>query len=724
MIDKENQTKVYQKYLGAITSYEREFKKWENRARKIVKIYRDHDTEADTTGNANAKFNILWSNVQTCLPATFSRLPKPDVSRRFRDTDPVGRVASLILERALEFEIEQYPDYRSAMNNSVLDRFLGGRGTAWVRYEPHFKAIEQDLPEDGLQVTEDAEVENEIESLEDFDYECAPVDYVHWKDFGHTVARTWEEVTSVWRCVYMERPALIERFGEELGNKIPLDTKPEEQKRNNSSDGDERYQAAIYEFWDKSTGKAYWLSKGLGEIIDERDDPLELEGFFPCPKPLYATITTDTLVPVPDYKIYQSQAQELNILADRIDGLVKALKVRGVYDASIPELQRLFSEGADNILIPCNDWNAFSEKGGLKGAIDIVDLIPFAEALMQCYRSVDFIKNEIYELMGISDIMRGSADPRETAEAVRTKGQFGSMRLRGMQEKISQYATEILQIKAQIMCKFFQPETLIRISAADQLSDADKPLIMPAIEMLKNEPMRNFRIEIQADSMVQIDDAQEKQERMEFLNATGTFLQKSLPVAQANPQIAPLLVEMLKFGVTAFKVGKNIEGMFDQTMDKMLQVASDPNPKPNPEMMKIQGQQQLEQMKAQISQQVEAQRIQLEAQLMEQRQRNDMAVEQHKQEMQAKENAHQQLLESQREQIRMQHEKDMEAFKASLEAENKAREAIFQRWKEELNAAVKIEVANISASTKMFDKATIASTNEITQQIQGGPIDG
>jgi hypothetical protein len=43
----------------------------------------------------------------------------------------------MMLERALEFELEHYGDYKAAMNNSVLDRLLGGRGVAWVRYEPH-----------------------------------------------------------------------------------------------------------------------------------------------------------------------------------------------------------------------------------------------------------------------------------------------------------------------------------------------------------------------------------------------------------------------------------------------------------------------------------------------------------------------------------------------------------------------------------------------------------
>jgi hypothetical protein len=49
-----------------------------------------------------------------------------------------------------------------------------------------------------------------------------------------------------------------------------------------------------------------------------RDDPLKLEGFFPCPPPLNATIAQGSTIPVPDYVLYQDQAEELDDLTGRI----------------------------------------------------------------------------------------------------------------------------------------------------------------------------------------------------------------------------------------------------------------------------------------------------------------------------------------------------------------------------------------------------------------------
>lgn len=655
-----------QKWLGHIAAYEREFKKWEGRAEKIVKRYRD---EGRNKTDAVAKFNILWSNVQTLVPATFAKLPVPDVSRRFKDNDPVGRVASLIIERALDFEIQNYADYRSALKSAVYDRFLGGRGTVWVRYEPHIRAIQQGLPEDGDQITEDTdEVENVQEELE---YECAPVDYVHWRDFGHTIARTWEEVTAVWRKVYLTRDACIERFGEEVGKSIPLDSRPEDMKKGDSQSDSQYSRALVYEIWDKETEKAYWLSKSFGKIIDAKDNPLQLEGFFPCPRPLFATLTNDSLVPVPDFILYQDQAIELDTLSDRIRGLVEALKVRGVYNSEFPELNRLFTEGENNALIPVKNFAAFAEKQGLKGAIDLVDIVPIANALTAAYQAMDQVKQQIYDITGLADIVRGQSVASETATAQQIKGQYASMRLNSMKHDVAQFATEILQIKAQIMCCHFNADTLMKISAADQLSQTDQQLIPQAIAMLQDNPMRSFRIEIAADSLVQADEQQEKQDRMEFMQAIGGFMKEAVPAASQSPQLAPMLMELFKFGVTGFKVGKGVEGIIDQTMDELRQAAQQQQnqpPQPSPEQMKAQADIQAQQARAQADQQ--ARMAQMQA---------DMSIERQKMEMQ------------------MQLEQQKAGIEAQLKAMQAQQDDAFARFEAILKAKTAVEVAEINS---------------------------
>jgi len=714
---------TYQDWYNCIASYERTFKEWEGRSDKIVKRYRD---DSRTRNNPNAKFNILWSNVQTITPAVFARLPRPDVSRRFRDNDPIGRVASMMLERALEYEIEHYGDYASAMKQTVQDRLLGGRGTAWVRYEPHITGEAggegEGAPDDGFQVTEDideAETEGGIhrENQERIEYECAPVDYVHWRDFGLTVARTWEEVTAVWRKVYMGRPALVERFGEELGGKIPLDTKPDTSKTFNEKMGEGASEAVVYEIWDKTTGQVIWLNKSMGKILDTRDDPLQLENFWPCPKPMFSTLTTDSLIPVPDFVLYQDQARQLDTLADRIDGFIQALKVRGVYDASEPSLARLFTEGENNSLLPVKNYGAFSEKGGLVGAINLVDIKPIAEGLNMAYQAMEQVKGQIYEIMGIADIQRGQTDPNETLGAQIIKSNNASGRLKTMQHDVVNFATALLQIKAQIICQHFTDDTIVKISGAMQLSPQDQQLIPQALQLLKDEPAKNFRIEVTSDSMIYQDEQQEKQDRMEFLQAMGGFLSQALPAANASPELTPMLIEMLKFGVTAFKAGKGLEGLIDETADKFrqqqAQMEGQPKP-PTPEMQKLQMEMQMDQAKMQAQSQAKQVEMQAQMQMEQQKMQMQMELEKAKQEYQAQENQLKFQLEEQRN--AMDREMELKVAQMKMMTERNTQVLLAH-----INNGAKIEVARIGSDDS--DGAMAYANEEDMAQAMQNPME-
>lgn len=713
-------------WLKKIAAYERKFKPWEKRVKSITERYRDFDqTEIDK--RKGSSFNILWSNIQVLMPATFARLPQPDVSRRWRDNDPVGRVAALLLERALTFEVHCYPDYRAAVTNSVLDRFLGGRGTSWVRYEPHFAQAES------LQVTDDAdEGDTDEMGAEEVAYECAPVDYVHWKDFGHTLARTWEEVTGVWRNVYLPRDKLEERFGEK-GVRVPLDKKPEtyQDGEQQTPNADTDSLGLVVEIWDKSTSTVLWISPSLGIVLDERHDPLELENFWPCPRPLFATTTTDNLVPVPDYKLYQDQAEQLNKLSTKISGLIDMLQVRGVHDAAAPELARLFKEAGNGELIPVKNFAAFAEKNGLKGTIDLFDIAPIVNALTVAYEAEDKLKNQVYELMGVSDIARGASDPTETYGAQKLKGQYGNMRLRSKQDEVVQFATSLLQIKAEIMCRHFQPQSFLRIAAADQLMPEDQQLIPQALQLLMGEramnpeadtsegPLSAFRVEVSSDSMVQMDEQQEQNSRLEFINAFTGFMEKVMPAVKDTPQLAPLAVSIMKFGVSGFKVGKTMEGMIDQMLDQMTKQAAQPQPeKPDPEMMKIQAQMQLEDKKLQNAMQLGQAKAQADA-----------AVAANEQQVQAQQNAHQNQLESERAAQQANLDAQLEAQRMRFDhmlserdgqnaKELEAMRGQIQTMLTAMNNANKLEVAEIGAQTTLQAaqvSAAEAATNEGNQ---------
>ena len=436
---------------------------------------------------------------------------------------------------------------------------------------------------------------------------------------------------------------------------------------------------------------------------------------------MYASLTTDNLVPLPDYAQYQDQAKELDVLSDRIDGLIDALRVRGVYDGAVPELARLFSEGDNNKLIGVTNWAAFAEKQGLKGAIDILDITPIANALNEAYKAMEQVKGQIYEITGMSDIIRGDTDANETLGAQKLKTTYGNLRLKSIQEDAIRFATDLLKIKSQIICNFYSPEALLKIASVDQFNEADQQYIMPAVQLLKDKSTVGFRIDIETDSMVQLDENQVKQDRVEFLGAVGNFMKEGSEVAMSNPTAVPMMMEMLKFGVSAFKAGKNLEGVIDEAAEQMKQAAAQAqaNPPPNPEMIKAQAQQQSDQMKMQMQAQISQQEIQAKMQSDQQMAQIQAQLDQHKQELQAQQVAQQNQIEAQRDMQKIQLEAESESRKQAFEHQMAESKLEFERWRVQLEADTKIAVAELAANTSLQTTAMSSSNDNETMKPDG-----
>jgi vacuolar-type H+-ATPase subunit I/STV1 len=141
-------------------------------------------------------------------------------------------------------------------------------------------------------------------------------------------------------------------------------------------------------------------------------------------------------------------------------------------------------------------------------------------------------------------------------------------------------------------------------------------MVPQALQLLENRPLRNFRVDVAADSLVQIDEAEEKKGRMEFLEAFGGFMQQALPVVQSAPQLAGMVAELMKFGVGAFKGARQIEGALDQALSQLKQQqqagAAQPKP-PSEEQLKAQAEMQKAQMQAKAEQDKLAANLQIEA---------------------------------------------------------------------------------------------------------------
>lgn len=680
MSEEKNPIDAAQKWLAELRLAKKEDERWLKRGKKIVNRYRDDRSLA--SANLQKKYNVLWANIQTMLPALYGKTPRAQVERRWKDQDPVGRTASVILERVLQYEIDHYGDFDASIKGAVLDRLLPGRGTVWVRFEEKETALVGADPE-----MEGEEPETPVpEVAEPIEYECTPTDYVFWEDFRCSPARNWDEVTWVARRVYMSRKEGVERFGEDF-NDVPLTHEPvglDEMKQGGTDQTtlDGMKKAPVWEIWCKTDKHVYWVVEGYSKALDIKSDPYGLDEFWPCPRPLYATQTTDTLVPVPDYALYQDQAEELDKLTNRIGMLVDAVKVVGVYDASQTGIQRMMNEGVNNTLIPVDSWAAFAEKGGIQGTVQFMPLADVLAALNQCYASRQQTLQVIYEITGLSDIIRGASVASETATAQQIKSQYASLRLRRMQMDVAQFASEVLRIKAQLIADLYSPESLIQMSGIQGTDDGKNPeLLQAAIQLIKSEPARGFRIEVASDSLVEMDEASEKASRMEFLQAAGGFLNQALPIVTQAPDLGPLVAEMLLFGVRAFRGGRPMEAAFDDAMAKLTAPKPPKEPQPDPEQIKAQATMQLEQMRMQESQA----KMQIDVQYKQAELQNAQLIEGERIRAQQAEAA-----------MRMQHEKELEAMRLQAESERAAMEAQQKDRAAEMEASVKILIAQMS----------------------------
>ena len=445
-------------------------KRWLDRAKVIVRLY----TEARTQKTTDKRFALFWSNIEVLKPATLARIPVAVVSRRYKDADPVGRQASEVLERALNFSSDSY-DFASVLFGIRDEFLLLARGVPWVRYVPHI------VTKPGA-AEQSEESDTEDNGYEDLDWEETVCDYVHYSDYFTNTARQEAEVWWKGRRTFLNRAELIKRLGEELGSKVPLDY-GDPDKTDKTETPDTEQKAAIYEIWDKKTKRRILISRSYPNApLEVVDDPLKLTHFFPSPKPATGTVGPDSTIPTPDWVYYQTQLDEIDELTERIGQLIDALKVRGFYSASDgTDLNSLLSS-ENNTLIPVDSWAALGDKGGLKGIIEWMPLDMIAATIKACIETRKEIISDVYQVTGISDIQRGDTDPDETAAAQKMKANFGSARVHERRKEMSRLACEILRIKGEIIASRFDWQTLSAMTDITLLSDAEKQQVQQQVQ--------------------------------------------------------------------------------------------------------------------------------------------------------------------------------------------------------------------------------------------------
>lgn len=525
---------IVTRWLAEIAMADKASENFRNEAKEIWEIY-----EAEKA--VNNSFAILWSNTETLAPAIYNSTPQPDVRRRFRDPDPVGKQAALVLERSLSYQIDDY-DFDEEISDAALDMLLPGRGLARIVYEPHFATISKkgvmpapaagsfippppEKPTD-TEGSEPAETDDSYEKIVGQEARC---EYVPWDKFRHGPGKRWKQVP--W-CSFEHEftyDMCLEKFGKKMADALTFtDTAETETVK------DEQARAVfkiciVQEIWDKDQRRVLFIAPSHKDrpclVVP---DPLRLRDFWCIPRPMFAIKNTRSLQPIPAYRMYKQQAEELNDTSTRINRIIKHLKIRGAYASGIPEAEKIL-DAKDGEMIAILNASLIEEVGGLDKLLWIMPIEKIAAALEYLYKARNEIKQAIFEISGVADIIRGATDPNETLGAQELKSQWGSLRIKRQQREVQRFIRDILRLKAEVIGQEFTIEQLKAMTGVQLPMQAEKDQAQSQMQAM------------QAQAAMQA-----RQAQAGAFPADPNAPPPQAPQAPPPPQIPPEIEQMLK----------------------------------------------------------------------------------------------------------------------------------------------------------------------------------
>lgn len=585
-------------------------KDWRKDAEKAILAYRSQSRTDDQVSQKET-FNILWANTEIKRQAVYNNPPRPDIRKRHQQRDLIGKTISELMEKCVTYVID-CEDLDGDLIAAVNDMLLPGRAVTRVKYSSVFVK------------GEDGKETDEIES------ERVTTEQVQYCDLTVGPGKTWHDVPWIAFEHDLTKDEVKKRWPEFADSLTYGDDK----------DGDDKddpesvfKKAEIYEVWDKDERKVYWIAPSYKDkFLEVSDDPLELKDFWPIPEPLRAIEDSTSLIPITEYSQYYILAKELEIVSRRRNKIADALRVRGVYDSTIAEMDKVF-ESADNEFIPAENLSRLIEAGGLDKAIwmlPIDKLISVYQILGQ--QRADLI-GQIYEITGISDIVRGDTNPNETLGAQQIKASYGNMRIDRQRTAVQKYARDLIRLIVEVISDKFSRETLALMSGMNfptaqqkqqaqmslqsiqmmsqgnpqlqqqmqgQIKQAQEILAKPSWDeieqVLKSDMMREYRIDVETDSTIAADQQKEQQNVTEFLNAMGQFFRYASDGVNSGMIDGKIAKMTMASVVRKFKMGRDIEEEIDAAIE---------NPQENPAQQQAQQAQQAEQQAAQQKAQVE-----------------------------------------------------------------------------------------------------------------------
>ena len=653
-------------WLAEVSEQKKKENSWRQGARKIVALYEGYKRQA-------SPFNILYSNTDTLLPALYNNTPRPAVNRRFKDKDPLGAAVAMTLNRALVYTMDNNngsePEFDTLAEFAILGALVPGQGAIRFKYSAEYDqpkgvagTVAQDFKSIPNTPAEGEAAQEDVTEIPKLLSESVCGETIPWDRLVYGYAKTWTQVP--WLSIehHMTEDELKENFGA-LGALVKTGELEADDDGDEKKSKDKRKVAVVYELWNKADRTVMFLSPGLPDReLRLVEDPLGISGFFPMDEPLKFLPKLSSMIPQPIYELYAEQAEELNTITRRISAVMECLKVRGAYDSAITELDKVMKLD-DGEMIAIENVQQLGDGKGLKDAIFLMPLSELVGVLQQLYAQRQQIKTVIYEITGISDILRGSSVASETATAQNIKNQWGTLRLKKMQKKVQKWVRNNVRIMAEIAAKKFSQETFIKITELPYVTEAQKqqaeaqlqqlkqaaeqqmmqaqqmaaqaqqmgqppgppppppapppqnlldvmatPVWEEIIKLMKDNLSLSFRVDIETNSTIADDMAEDQKNVGELLNALSQFLNGVAPLIQMKSMPFDVAKSIMLGIVRKMQMGPEVEDQLEKMKEPEAppEAAPPPPPPPPPPDPNIQ-----------LKQQAEAQKMQMEMQKMQ-----------------------------------------------------------------------------------------------------------
>jgi len=273
------------------------------------------------------------------------------------------------------------------------------------------------------------------------------------------------------------------------------------------------------------------------------------------------------------------------------------MKACGIYDSSLGDDIEKLMDGDDNELMPTEKGNSIAAERGLAGAIWFMPLEVLQATLQTLYAAREQCKQVIYEIMGISDIVRGASKASETLGAQQLKSQWGTLRLKNKQAEVQRYARDLLRMMLEVAASKFSQDTWAKMTGLPYLTDmqveqgtaqlqamqANIRMVPPemmqqaqaaiqklqqqlqspkwadVLKMLNDDLQRAYRIDIETNSTIEPEAAEDQKNITELMNAIGQFTNGVGPMIQQGVLPFDVAKNMLLAITRRFRFGREIE---------------------------------------------------------------------------------------------------------------------------------------------------------------------